>query len=92
MSSSLRFGFTNVSDLFDKLQRDAVLLDEEVTSDRFFNFVITGHSMIDWVRKDSNIPESVRDENTIKELRENKWLKVCGEIANANKHFRLDKK
>jgi hypothetical protein len=28
----------------------------EVTTDRFFDFVITGYSLIDWVKKDPAMP------------------------------------
>jgi len=38
----LTFGLTFVREIFDKLLRDASLLDEEVTNDRLFNFVVTG--------------------------------------------------
>jgi hypothetical protein len=49
-SASLTFNFKTVHDLFDKVKRDAVALEHEVTSDRFYNFVITYYSLIDWVR------------------------------------------
>ena len=87
---SLRFGFSNIHDLFEKLQRDATLLDEEVTSDRFFNFVITGYSMIDWVKNDHTI--SITASIIEEDLYKNKWLKICGDIATASKHFKLDKR
>jgi len=36
--------------LFGKLCRDAEILDDGVTSDRLFNFVVTGYSLIDWIK------------------------------------------
>ena len=40
-------------DLFEKRKRDAALLiDDEITTDRFFNFVVTGYSLIDWIKAD----------------------------------------
>ena len=89
---SLTFGFYSVCDLFGKLKRDADALDEEVTSDRFFNFVVTGYSMIDWVKNDSSLPKSTKVEAAIKSLYADKWLKVCGDLATVSKHFILDRR
>ena len=72
-------------DLFDKLKRDAsLLLDDEITTDRFFNFVITGYSLIDWVKADPGF-SGVH----VQGLYDDRWLKICGDLANASKHFRL---
>jgi hypothetical protein len=38
--SALTYGLETPSDLLAKLKRDAALLKDEVTSDRFFNFVV----------------------------------------------------
>jgi hypothetical protein len=87
---TLTYGLSSVRDLFAKLQRDAALLDEEVTSDRFFNFVVTGYSMIDWVQNDPSLPPAANTAAVVQELRHDQWLKVCGDLANASKHFTLD--
>jgi hypothetical protein len=89
---TLTFGLSSVRDLFAKLQRDADALDEEVTSDRLFNFVVTGYSMIDWVRNDPAVPTSAKAKIVIEGLREDKWLKVCGDLATASKHFKLKRR
>ncbi len=81
---SLTLNFNSVLDMFCKLQRDADLLDEKVTSDRLFNFVVTAWSMIDWVKNDRSLPNNVQD------LYNDQWLKICQEIATGYKHFRLD--
>ena len=47
---SLRAALHKPRDLFEKLRRDADLLREAITSDRFFNFVVTAHSLNDWVK------------------------------------------
>jgi hypothetical protein len=83
----LTFGLSSVRELFAKLKRDANLLDAEVTSDRLFNFVVTGYSMIDWVRNDPSVPASAKAENEVNLLRVDPWLKVCGDLATACKHF-----
>jgi len=88
---SLTFDFTTVRDLMAKLERDAELLERRaVSSDVFFNFVITGYSMIDWVKNDTSLPASAKAE--IQVLYANQWLKVCGDIATACKHFALSRR
>lgn len=52
-ATSLSIPLASPHDLFAKLKRDAALLIEDrVSSGRFFNFVITGYSFIDWVKVD----------------------------------------
>jgi hypothetical protein len=89
---SLNFGLASAVDLFAKLQRDAVALDEEVTSDRFFNFVLTGYHLIDWVSKDPTVPSTAQAKHVINGLHANRWLKICRDIANSCKHFELNPK
>ena len=84
---SLIAGFNSAKDLLMKLKRDAELLDEQVTSDRFFNFVVTGYSLIDWVNKDPAIPLAAQ--TATQSLYNDKWLQVCGDLATASKHFTL---
>jgi hypothetical protein len=77
---------TSARELFEKLKRDAALLnDDEVTSDRFFNFVITGYSLIDWIKADPAFVGFF-----VQPLYDNRWLKICGDLANASKHFQLN--
>lgn len=87
---SLTYGLATAKDLLEKLERDAALLDEEVTSDRFFNFVVTGYSLIDWVKNDPSVPSAAR--TAVSSLYSDPWLQVCGDIANASKHFVLKKR
>jgi hypothetical protein len=86
---ALTFGMSTVRDLFAKLQRDASLLEEEVTSDRLFNFVITGYSIIDWVRNDPSVPSTAKSRLVIESLRRDRQLEICGDLANGCKHFVL---
>src|SRR5882724_13085910 len=87
---SLTFGFSSVRDLFEKLKRDAEALDREFSSDGLFNFVITGYSMIDWIRKDPSVPASAR--SVASSLYDMQWLKICGDLATGCKHFTLTKR
>ncbi len=87
---ALTFGFNSIRDLLAKLERDAKILEEkEVTGDAFFNFVITGYSMIDWVKKDPSVPASAKAASVVQGLYADQWLKVCGDLATAAKHFTL---
>lgn len=86
---SLTFGLATTKDLFAKLQRDAAALDDEVTSDRLFNFVVTGYSMIDWVKNDPMVPAAAKNTSSIQGLYGDSLLKVCGDLATAVKHFKL---
>jgi hypothetical protein len=84
---ALTFGLTSARDLLGKLRRDASLLDKEVTTDRFFNFVITGYSMVDWIKNDPSVPQAAKAQYA--NLHTDYWLSICGDIANACKHFIL---
>jgi len=87
---SLRFGLRGPRDLFEKLKRDAALLDDEVTSDRFFNFVVTGYSLIDWVKNDDAVPAITR--SAVVGMRDDHVIRVCGDLATASKHFVLTRR
>jgi hypothetical protein len=84
---SLTYGLSTAKQLLDKLQRDAALFDEEVTSDRFFNFVVTGYSLIDWVKNDPVVIAAAKV--AVLSIYSDRWLKVCGDLATASKHFVL---
>jgi hypothetical protein len=86
---TLTFGLNTIHDLFGKLQRDAEALNDEVTRDNFFNFVVTGYSLIDWVKNDPTVPAAAKTDIAVQDLYNNKWLKICGNLANASKHFKL---
>jgi hypothetical protein len=85
---SLPIPLASPRDLYEKLKRDAALLiDDEVTTDRFFNFVITGYSLIDWIKADPAFAGL-----SVQDLYDNRWLKICGDLANAGKHFHLNRR
>jgi len=83
---NLTFGLQTPRDLLGKLKRDAALLNEEVTDDRFFNFVVTGYSIIDWVKK-GDFSDTVT--TAVWEMHKEQSIKICGDIAIASKHFKL---
>lgn len=89
---SLTPGLTSAADLFHKLQRDVGRLNHEVTSDDFFDFVVTGYSLIDWIKNDPAIPAAAKSQVELDSLYREPWLKVCGDLANASKHFTLTKR
>lgn len=85
---NLRAALKTPSDLFEKLKRDARILQDQVSSDGLFNFVVTAHSLHDWIQKDPNAPKSAKSALTTH--RASELLKICRDIANANKHFELN--
>lgn len=89
---SLTFGLSSAKDLHAKLHRDAALLEKEVTSDGLFNFVVTGYSLVDWVKKDTSVPAAARTAKEVDVLYADRWLEVCGDLATAAKHFTFKKR
>ena len=83
---------SSIRDLFAKLQRNAAALEQEVTSDGVFNFVVTGYTMIEWVKNDPKVPSVAKAGSVVQGLYDDQWLKVCGDLANACKHFILDRR
>lgn len=84
---SLADGLKDWRDLFKKLERDGELLEQEVNSDRFFNFVVTAYHLCEWVEKDPHVAGTVK--NDVKTVRKNKHIAACRDIANASKHVQL---
>ena len=90
---TLTYGFNSIGDVLAKLEREAkALREEEVNGDRFYNFVITGYSMIDWVRNDPTVPASAKHAGAVDGLYSDRWLKICGDLATASKHFNLTRR
>lgn len=85
---ALTCGLRSPRDLLEKLKRDAALLDEEVTSDRFFNFVVTGYSIIDWVKNDPSSPSSAI--SAVETMGTDRWIKVCGDLANSQQALHVE--
>ena len=68
------------------------MLDDGVTSDRFFNFVVTGYSLIDWIKNDPAVPLAAKTDSEIRGLHRDRWLAICGDVATAAKHFSLSRR
>jgi hypothetical protein len=85
---SRTYGIKTAPDLLAKLERDAQLLREEVSSDRFFNFVVTAYSLADWIQNDPTVPASAKSD--LQRFRGTAQIKICRDLANASKHFQLD--
>jgi hypothetical protein len=45
----------------------------------------------DWLKNDQNIPRSIR-EGIEKEIYRNRYIKICGDLANRSKHLKLTRK
>ena len=77
-------------DLLEKLRSDLKLLEEQVTSYRFFNLVVTGYHIIDWVKNSKNTSEATKE--AVKKMYEDQYISICRDLADACKHFELTKK
>ena len=86
----LTASLTSFRHLHEKLLRDFARLSNEVTGDAFFDFVVTGYSLIDWVKNDPSIHAAAKSDVDI--LYDDTWLRICGDIATGMKHFTLRKR
>lgn len=86
----LTYGLKTARDLLAKLERDAKQLRDEVSSDRFFNFVVTAYSLADWIHNDPTVPPSAKSD--LQRFRGTSQIQICRDLANASKHFQLDPK
>lgn len=83
---SLTYGLKNANDLFKKMLRDSEAIKKEVSSNNFFNFVVTAYHLCEWVEKDPSYSKDAKRQ--IHSLREQPQFKICRDIANASKHFK----
>ena len=89
----LLFKFQSPKELLHKIERDKkrvfnALQNKKTTEicDSFFDFVLTAHSLRDWLRKYKKVTKK-----EINDICDNySELEVCRDIANANKHFGLN--
>lgn len=81
---NLTYSFQKPHDLFEKMERDAAALDDCVTGDRAFNFVITAYHIQDWVISSAETQET---KDALKTLTNSKPFQLCRDLANASKHM-----
>src|SRR6266487_1410203 len=86
---SLTYGMKTPRDMLAKLQRERARLDNEVSGDNLFNFVVTAYHIIDWIKNDPSVPAPAKTE--VVSMYGNTHVAVCRDLANASKHFALDK-
>jgi hypothetical protein len=84
------YGLKTAGDLLSKLRRDRERLRKQITPDRFFNFVVTGYHIIDWIKHDPSVPQSAKNDRG--SMFDNPHVQICQDLANASKHFELDPK
>ncbi|MGE3818255.1 MAG: hypothetical protein AB7I30_02370 [Isosphaeraceae bacterium] len=73
----------------DALKRKAGYLDLEVSWETLTDFAIVAHSLNDWIKEDSQIPERVKEEAT--KILNTPEIQACRYIANLEKHRELTK-
>jgi len=86
---ALTSGFKTPRDMLAKLHREHDRLAAEVTPDNLFNLVVTAYHIVDWIKNDPAVPQPAKDD--LASMRANTYLAVCRDVANASKHFTLDK-
>jgi len=74
-------------DLLEKLRADVELFEKQVTTYRFFNLVVTGYHILDWIKNTESIPTTTRE--AVKNMYENEYISVCRDVANASKHSKF---
>lgn len=82
---SLTYSFEKARNLFDKMSREASVLEEDVSGDKAFNFVVTAYHLKDWIEKDSSVPQAARDD--LRTIRADRHFQICRDLANASKHM-----
>jgi len=85
---SRTYGLRTARDLLAKLERDAELLRQEVSSDRFFNFVVTAYSLVYWIQNDPSVNSGAKSD--LQRFRSTQSIQICRDLANLSKHFSLD--
>jgi hypothetical protein len=75
--------------MLDKMTRDADSLQETVSSDRAFNFVVAAFHLKDWVDQDPSLPQSAKSD--LASIQNNSYFQICRDLANASKHMVITK-
>ncbi|WP_152527055.1 hypothetical protein [Halomonas sp. PBN3] len=83
-------GFDSSLDVFRKVERDWADLNSNTTPDALFNFVVTAHSLVDWVQNDPGISDLAKRECE-KLAKTDQWLRACRDLANGSKHFVINR-
>ncbi len=86
--------FRSSKDLLDKSLRELAKLqkaidnsDEREIGDCVFNFFITNYHIKDWLIQSDNI-----DKKTVeKYIKNSEWLRICEDLCNSGKHFKIDR-
>jgi len=80
------YNFQTPRNIFEKLHRDSLRLEEVMDGDYMFNFISTAYHLKEWIKK-SPVKSSTVVKRFLKRLNQDENLKICGEILSASKHF-----
>lgn len=69
-------------DLLEKLRVDVKLFEKQATSYLFFNLVITGWHIRDWIKNNESIPKDAQE--AAKRMRNDRYISICRDLANAS--------
>lgn len=83
-----RFGLETCQDLFEKLKRDALRLEQGWTTDDTFNFVVTAHHLYsDWIASCGSVAAKARKDSLPEPAKV--VMQCIADLANGNKHWEL---
>ena len=64
--------------------------ERKVTSDDFFNVVVTCYHRIDWIKNDPSVPRDAKED--VNSVYSNTYVGISRNLSNASKCFSLDSK
>lgn len=86
---AVEHNFTHPRNLYEKLERDSILLDTEVSGDNFFNFISTAYHLQAWIKNEEGMKSDAVVKRLIKRIHDTQSIRKCEEILAAKKYFKI---
>ena len=81
--------FSHPRNLYEKLERDAEKLDNEVNGDNLFNFMATACHLQNWIKKEDGLRSDSAVKRLLVMLHDDNYIRLCSDILEAKKHFKI---
>ena len=81
--------FQTPRNIFEKLIRDSDKLDNRVSGDAIFNFILTAYHFQEWIKK-SPIESTESVKRLLRKAANHKYIKLCKDIITAKVHFNVE--
>jgi hypothetical protein len=92
-SYDIRYDIRDYWDLFAKFEREVARFDTDPSPDNLFNAMVTGWSLVDWIKSDPQVSRVAKDDLKLLTNRPapNKpapdgFLRLCADVATSSKH------